>query len=203
MIQKCYQTLQISLLHLLVPIIQNYKGFCNRKLQLNAITLSQKELELVASEREREYQTKELLEEIEALKKDNKDREDFILKLRRTSNDFEDEVTVAETNFNRKLDEQKGVIVDQRNDIKNLIKENTRLQEELETITKKREQIPEGPSTTYYHKRTCWTSIETLTVKKECYVEQQKTLEYKYFCLKEESYNKGTNNPKKRPNICH
>ncbi|KAG5869911.1 hypothetical protein JTB14_019074 [Gonioctena quinquepunctata] len=48
--------------------------------------------------------------------------------------DFEDEVVGAEQNYISNLNEQKGIITEQKKDIINLIQKNTALQEELEEM---------------------------------------------------------------------
>lgn len=93
------------------------------------------EKQLDEMEREHDKQVNELFEEITLLKKDNKEREDFILKLRRTSRDFADEVDVIEQNYVIKLDKQDGLISELKSKIEILSQKNTSLHEKLESTT--------------------------------------------------------------------
>lgn len=148
--------------------------------------LREKESQLEITERQRDDLTKELLEEIAELKKDNREREEFIKKLRRTSMDFEDEVVGAEQNYIRKLDEQKGIISEQKNDINNLIKKNTVLQEEIEVIIIDLNRYQKDIADLRALNKNMVTSFETMTQEKEIYIEELKKLKCDYISLKQD-----------------
>lgn len=94
---------------------------------------AEKKLEIMDGERDEQINV--LLEEIVILKRDNKERDDYIQKLRRTSSDFADEVDGIEQNYISKLNKQEEVILELRSNTENLIHKNSALQNKLESTT--------------------------------------------------------------------
>lgn len=111
--------------------------FLNAGTKIETLTMkirdAEKQLELI--EGEKDEQINELLEEIATLKRDNKERDDYIQKLRRTSSDFADEVEGIEQNYISKMNEQEGLILELRSNIGDLIQKNASLQNKLELTT--------------------------------------------------------------------
>ncbi|KAG5878534.1 hypothetical protein JTB14_008939 [Gonioctena quinquepunctata] len=174
------------------------------KLELLIITVREKEDQLESTIRQRDDRTHELLEEIAKLKKDNRERDEFIQKLRRTSMDFEDEVVGAEQNYISNLNEQKGIITEQKKDITNLIQKNTALQEELEEIRVDLNRYQTDITDLNTINKNMMTSFETITQEKESYLVKLKKLEYDYASLRQVHYNKNQfkkkENTPKQPN---
>ncbi|KAG5870012.1 hypothetical protein JTB14_023054 [Gonioctena quinquepunctata] len=152
-------------------------------------TLREKEAQLEITERQKDDLAKELLEDLAKLKEDNGERDKFIHKLRRTSMDFEDEVASAEQNYITKLNEQKGIISEQKSDITNLIQKNTDLQEEIEELRVDLNRYQNDIADLSAINKNMLISFETMTQEKEGYIENLKKIKYDYACLKQDHNN--------------
>ncbi|KAG5876385.1 hypothetical protein JTB14_022655 [Gonioctena quinquepunctata] len=99
--------------------------------------------------------------------------------------DFEDEVVGAEQNYISNLNEQKGIITEQKKDIINLIQKNTALQEELEEMRVDLNRYQTDITDLNTINKNMMTSFETLTQEKESYLVKLKKLEYDYASLRQ------------------
>ncbi|KAG5864725.1 hypothetical protein JTB14_021821 [Gonioctena quinquepunctata] len=113
------------------------------------------------------------------------------MNLFRSLADFEDEVVGAEQNYINNLNEQKGIITEQKKDIINLIQKNTALQEELEEIRVDLNRYQTDITDLNTINKNMMTSFETITQEKESYLVKLKKLEYDYTSLRQVHYNKN------------
>ncbi|KAG5862054.1 hypothetical protein JTB14_037050 [Gonioctena quinquepunctata] len=111
---------------------------------------------------------------------------------------------LAEQNYISNLNEQKGIITEQKKYIINLIQKNTALQEELEEMRVDLNRYQTDITDLNTINKNMMTSFETLTQEKESYLVKLKKLEYDYASLRHVHYNKNQfkkkENTSKQPN---
>lgn len=159
----------------------------NMALQLDKLIRETRERNetILKIEEVHEERIAELYDEIKNLTKENKDKDVYIQRLERKSNDFVDEVYNTEQCYVSKIGEQEGKIGSLRKEILGLVQKNSDLREECDRLGAELERIKGEIRECNELRESMLISIETLTEENYAYIGELKQLKCENISLRD------------------
>lgn len=137
-------------------------------------------------------QIRDLQEEISRLLGEHAEKDKYISKQRRDTQDFRDEAVAAEQHYEDEMKRQKGIVTDLNKEIIMVIERNNVMSEEVSKMEIKINELENLISGLRETNQEMLTTIQTLTHENECNIETIKSTKYELFLLQQEKKSDST-----------